>query len=220
MKKLLFSILSLSFAITTFAQEKDVTKFLGIPIDGSKNEMITKLKNKGFTQIPYDKEVILEGEFNGTAVEIYISPNNNKVHRIMVCDKNYKNEADLRIRFNKLYCQFIGNSKYITLGGDYPISEDEDISYQMSVNNKRYQAAFYQIDKDFTSKYLLGEYTEEQINNYENLSLENKIKIMEIVEKHCSNKLVWFMISKAAYGEYYISMFYDNVLNQANGDDL
>lgn len=219
MKKLLFSILSLSFAIITFAQEKDVTKFLGIPIDGSKNEMITKLKNKGFTQIPYDKEVILEGEFNGTAVEIYISTNNNKVHRIMVCDKNYKNEADIRIRFNKLYCQFIGNSKYITLGGDYPISEDEDISYQMSVNNKRYQAAFYQIDKDFTSKYLLGEYTEEQINNYENLSLENKIKIMEIVEKHCSNKLVWFMISEA-YGKYYISMFYDNVLNQANGDDL
>ena len=31
-------------AITTFAQEKDVTKFLGIPVDGKKAEMIAKLK--------------------------------------------------------------------------------------------------------------------------------------------------------------------------------
>lgn len=32
-------------------------------------------------------------------------------------------------------------------------------------------------------------------------------------------KPVWFMISNA-FGKYYISMFYDNEYNRANGEDL
>ena len=34
-----------------------------------------------------------------------------------------------------------------------------------------------------------------------------------------TKKPVWFMISKN-YGEYYITMFYDNEYNRANGEDL
>ena len=33
------------------------------------------------------------------------------------------------------------------------------------------------------------------------------------------NKTVWFMISES-YGNYYISMFYENIQNKANGDGL
>ena len=32
-------------------------------------------------------------------------------------------------------------------------------------------------------------------------------------------KTVWFIISES-YGKYYIAMYYDNVYNQANGEDL
>lgn len=32
-------------------------------------------------------------------------------------------------------------------------------------------------------------------------------------------KPVWFMISES-YGEYYITMYYDNEYNKANGEDL
>ena len=68
MKNLLLSVALMIVSISSYAQEKDVTKFLGIPIDGTKSEMIAKLKGKGFTQVNYDQNIILEGEFNGREV--------------------------------------------------------------------------------------------------------------------------------------------------------
>ena len=84
MKKIVFFIVLLTITISTFAQ-KDVTKFMGIPIDGFKPEMIKKLKEKGFVSSTTDKD-ILEGEFNGTQVNVHVATNNNKVCRIMLCD--------------------------------------------------------------------------------------------------------------------------------------
>ena len=54
MKKLLCAIITLLCAATMQAQEeeKDVTKILGIPVDGYKPAMIEKLKAKGFRSIP------------------------------------------------------------------------------------------------------------------------------------------------------------------------
>ena len=52
MKKILIA-LALLLGTTAVAQEKDVTKFLGIPIDGSKSDMIQKLKEKGFVPSAY-----------------------------------------------------------------------------------------------------------------------------------------------------------------------
>ena len=71
----------LMLSISVCAQQKDVTRFLGIPVDGSKSEMIRKLKAKGFESNPYD-EGILTGEFNGTMVNVYVLTNNNKVFRL------------------------------------------------------------------------------------------------------------------------------------------
>ena len=48
--------------MSAFAQE-DVTKFLGIPVDGFKPEMIRKLKAKGFVEHPYRTDELV-GEFN------------------------------------------------------------------------------------------------------------------------------------------------------------
>lgn len=90
MKRLILAAMMILFATTANAQ-KDVTKFLGIPVDGTKAEMIQKLKAKGFTSTAYDPE-ILEGEFNGEKVEIHIVTNNNKVYRIIVADKSMRDE--------------------------------------------------------------------------------------------------------------------------------
>ena len=49
MKKILSLAVLLAFSLAMYAQ-KDVTKFLGIPVDGTKSEMIKKLKEKGFTE--------------------------------------------------------------------------------------------------------------------------------------------------------------------------
>ena len=47
MKKVLTVLALLMFSVAVYAQ-KDVTKFLGIPVDGTKSAMIQKLKAKGF----------------------------------------------------------------------------------------------------------------------------------------------------------------------------
>jgi len=224
---LLFTLSILS--VVSYAQKKDVTKFLGIPVDGNKSEMIQKLKSKGFTNSSYSRDVLV-GEFNGTDVEIHVVTNNNKVYRIMVSDAYTRNEVDIKIRFNRLCRQFQNNERYksASLLSDYIISDDEDISYEMSVNNKRYEAVYYQMPEDFnTEKYLkevrsalLSKYTEEQISNPTEELESDMLDIIfySLIEKY-SKKSVWFIINEH-YGKYRILMYYDNEYNSANGEDL
>lgn len=127
--------LSLLFSMSVYAQ-KDVTQFLGIPVDGSKWEMIQKLKEKVFRNSTVGED-ILEGEFNGAEVYVSIVTNNNKVYRIMLMDATNSDETDIRLRFNKLCRQFANNPKYFSLRDDQTIPEDEDISYEISTHKKR-----------------------------------------------------------------------------------
>ena len=142
----LFGISMLVNAQTqVYPKERIVTKFLGIPVDGTKNDMIQKLKNKGFK---YDSTYdLLEGEFNGMNVTIGVVTNNNKVYRICIIDNYMCDEGQIKIRFNNLCNQFENNSKYITIS-DFTLSDKEDISYEMNVNNKVYQAVYYQYYSD------------------------------------------------------------------------
>ena len=229
MKRILFFCIMAITAISLFAQ-KDVTTFLGIPVDGNKSEMKQKLINKGFVPKKEGTFEFLEGEFNGTDVRVYIVTNNNKVYRIMLCDANTQNEANIKIRFNKLVSQFENNKRYCSLDNKYTLSDEENISYEMTVHNKNYDALFYQypdIEKIDTlalqekyrnqllSKYTLEELskpTEEMKKELERMAVRNT---METLLK----KTVWFRICES-YGEYYITMFYDNEYNHANGEDL
>ncbi len=215
--------------IALFAQN-DVTQFLGIPVDGNKIELIEKLKSKGFTIKPNEKDILI-GQFNGTTVNIHIVTNNNKVCRIMVADANFSKEIDIKIRFNNLLQQFKKNEKYMPASLNpekYVIPEDEKISYEMLVNKKRYEAAFYQIPLKIDTlsiaekikSELALKYTEEQLSNpTEELQKEMITTGLPYLLEIYSKKSVWFMINEL-YGEYYITMFYDNEYNRANGEDL
>ena len=169
MKKLLSITMLLTFSIIVHAQQ-DVTQFLGIPIDGSKTEMIRKLKEKGYRNDPTTDALV--GEFNGAKVNVFVVTNNNKVCRIMVADANNVDERAIQIRFNRLCEQFAINPKYISLQ-DYTIPEDENISYEITVHKKRYEAVFYQQSaatdtiaiKEKLQSILLSKYTEEQLEN-------------------------------------------------------
>ena len=109
MNKILSVVMLLTISTILYAQ-KDVTRFLGIPVDGSKSEMIQKLKAKGYR---YNSTLdCLEGEFNGSQVYLSVVTNNNKVWRIVVMDAVPSNEADIRIRFNALCRQFKNNQRY------------------------------------------------------------------------------------------------------------
>ena len=223
MKRLVLGTIMALLSIVIYAQ-KDVSKFLGIPVDGYKTEMKQKLIAKGYNPRKVGKNEFLEGEFNGVDVHIYIATNNNKVYRIMVCDVNTLNEADIKTRFNRLVSQFENNKRYASLN-DYTIKESEDISYEMTVNNKNYEALFYQKTdtlalKETLKKELLKTYTAEQLENpteeisKEAIALATRIS-MDIIFK----KPVWFRICEN-YGEYYISIYYDNEYNHADGEDL
>ena len=142
MKKILSVLMLLLLSISIYAQQ-DVTKFLGIPVDGSKAAMIQKLKAKGFTYNTITDR--LEGEFNGEKVYILIQTNKNKVWRIIVYDKTRRDEGQIKIKYNKLFQQFEDNSKYTISETSYMLSDSEDISYEISVNNKQYAAVFYQL---------------------------------------------------------------------------
>lgn len=226
----------LLISMTAMAQKRDVTKFLGIPVDGNKTEMKQKLIAKGFTYNA--KNDCFDGEFNGRDVNVYIATNNNKVWRIMVCDANPCSETDIKIRFNNLCAQFSKNDKkYMPLDlgeKDYKIPEDEDISYEMTVHNKRYDASYCQsLDPEYMDTLavqqqlktmLLQKYTQEDLDNpteklqeeiQETIQNESMNLVLEMLEK----KLVWFMISEN-YGMYSIVMFYDNEYNHSNGEDL
>ena len=225
MRKSLFIIVLLVVFIPLFAQ-KSVTKFMGIPIDGFKPEMIQKLKEKGFVSSADDKN-ILEGELNGTQVNVHVVTNNNKVYRIMLCDTYPMGETDIKIRFNRLCQQFKNNSNYITLG-DYTIADDEDISYELTVHDKRYEAVFYQkplaVDSagivDKVKEYVIGKYSQQELDNPTEEIQEDLYKTsLNYVTEMIFKKPVWFMISEFM-GQYIITMFYDNEYNKANGEDL
>ena len=230
MKISLLIFMQLLLSASLYAQ-KDVTQFLGIPVDGYKPEMIKKLKDKGYAISSSNRDVLV-GEFNGIKVNIHIATNNNKVCRIMVSDANTVNEGDVKIRFNKLCQQFQNNKKYMSASlsdSNYIISEDEDISYELLVHTKRYQAVFYQLptkelDSTVLQKelrdFLLKKYTQEELSNPTEEIRKDMIKEgLSYMLNRYSKKTVWFMINELN-GGYYISMFYDNEYNKANGEDL
>jgi hypothetical protein len=224
-KPLIFILLFGVINLYSYAQ-KDVTQFLGIPVDGFKPDMIKKLRDKGFALSASNNDVLL-GEFNGRQVNLHIGTNNNKVYRIMVNDENLVNEGDIKIRFNKLCQQFIDNKKYLATSDAEKLklllSDEEDISYEMSVHSKRYEAVFYQKTNDYDS--LINALVYERINQRIKDSLDykydeqNSSTFKKLIDDKHYNKVVWFMINEFR-GEYYISMFYDNNYNKSNGEDL
>lgn len=180
MKRFLATFLFVLMTIAAIAQDSNTIKFLGIPVDGTKKEMISKLQAKGYE---YDASFdALFGEFNGANVIIYVQTVNNRVWRVGIADANVNSdEANIKIRYNNLFKQLSNNGKYKVDDGS-TLGEEENISYEMTVHKKRYDATFTFKDKSIHGR-------------------------------------VWYMIVED-YGKYGIIMYYENIDNEANGDDL
>ena len=241
MKRLLSFIIGiLIMCSTVFGQSESTLKFLGIPVDGSKSEMVEVLKSKGFE---YDSESdFLIGDFNGKKSEIGIVENHDKVYRVVVFDANTYDAGEIRIRFNNLIHQFENNDKYFYIFPNDIIPEDEDIHYEILVHKKQYIAEFRYnplYGNDELRDRLINEAVEESKlfleekkdeknidgitfgefysdkDNYDKLiSFHLGLKVIQM-----SNSSVWFKIFEH-YGKYYIGLYYDNLLNAPNGEDL
>lgn len=242
MKKIIITVVLALMTITAVAQTADGTlKFLGISVDGKKSEMVAALKNKGFREDPNSE--FLVGEFNGRESNIAIVENRGKVYRVVVFDANTTDEGQIRIRYNNLIGQFENsNSKYYSLIPNEPIPEDEDISYELMVHKKQYSAGFSYNpiyndeeakkklynesveecrklteetkDKKTAGGKTIGEFYSDEENFQELVYSVMALKIVKM-----SNSSVWFTICEH-YGKYYIALYYDNLDNKENGEDL
>ena len=224
MKRLVLVFFTTFLAVSVSAQ-KSVTTFLGIPVDGSKSAMIQKLKAKGFV---YKQAAgVLVGQFNGFDVKLSVVTDRDKVSRIVVADRTELDEASIKIRFNNLCSQFDRNKKYVSFE-NYSIPDDEDISYNMLVKNKRYEAVYYKVPESVDSASLIKDMQEIVFSRYTREQLENPteeiIKDLEDIRTDYGINLllkcpVWFMIDET-YGKYRIIMYYDNMYNRPDGEDL
>ncbi len=211
MKRLSLFVFGILVSVLLSAQNKEATKFMGIPIDGTKNEMRKHLEAKGFVWNSFKE--CLEGEFNGTDVDIYIVTNKNKVWRIYLEDRNPRDEYQIKLRYNTLCKQFKNNSRYVPSDTDQTIPMDEDISYEMVVNDKHYEASFHQISAN-TSVLM------EMADKYKDI--DTSIMTEEELAQLCSDVMSYLILCDeekfAKYGEGYfsrlITMSNENRLNE------
>ena len=241
MKKLLSFIIGiLIMCSTVFGQSESTLKFLGIPVDGSKSEMVKALKAKGFE---YDPESgFLIGDFNGKKSQIAIAENHGKVYRVVIFNADTYDEGQIKVMFNNLIHQFENNDKYFYIFPNNIIPEDEDIHYEILVHDKEYSATFHynplygndelrdrlfneaveesklSIEKTKDEKTIggitYGEFYSDKDNYDQLISSVVSLKVIQM-----SNSSVWFKIFEH-YGKYYIGLYYDNLLNAPNGEDL
>ena len=263
MKKIIISIFIALFSLICSGKDNGALKFLGIPIDGTESQFTTKLKTKGFTYNSLSESY--QGQFNGKSVDVYIHTNHNLVDRVYVAFP-YTSEESIKVEFNTLLGQFNDNGKYIDLSMNSEISSDEDISYEISVNKKRYQASFSYFDPDLDKVAFMNTlldkfsefFTEEQLftlkeycikamdaptSDQEALQADLMAKMQamgltpsgdEAADQEKSVRFlatyldgmksladgdVWFMIHEH-YGRFQIGLYYDNLHNQAHGEDL
>ena len=232
MKKLLSFISGiLIMCSTVFGQSESTLKFLGIPVDGSKSEMVKALKAKGFE---YDSESgFLIGDFNGKKSQIAIAENHGKVYRVVIFNADTYDEGQIKVMFNNLIHQFENNDKYFYIFPNNIIPEDEDIHYEILVNKKQYIAEFMYnplYGNDELRDRLINEAVEESeevIKNGKNIEfysdkdnydrLVSSVAGLKVIQM--SNSSIWFKIFEH-YGKYYIGLYYDNLLNAPNGEDL
>ena len=227
MKKILTLAVVLMTTLALFAQEeKDVTKFLGIPVDGYKSEMISKLKAKGFTETNIDG--CLEGIFNNypVLITVNINPYNNKVYEISLLDIAENSESEIRYRFNNLISQFENNSNYIGGTNEY-ISEEEDLGHNIANREKIYQAIFFQESGSINKEIDYVMWEKYGVKGPEDLPEEEKKEASEYLQNYINNyiknrlskkRVTFFIIPRDK--KYHISMSYTNCYNEPNGEDL
>ena len=229
MKTLTTLFLTLVLCTVAYAQDNQVTKFLGIPIDGTKSGMIQKLRAKGFT---YNSSTEgLEGTFNGERVTLYVVTNNSKVYRIAVIPKQSWDEGQIKIKYNNQLSQFIDNGKYCLLSHDS--IDNVDLDYQMFVKNEVFQTAMIQLPGSINDPTFRKKVEDAYLSNFKSSTLDKEYESItnmdnpEIFDIACMlyarnyrDNIVWFTIDREGYNRYSLLIYHDNTKNKAHGEDL
>lgn len=214
----ILTITVLLFAFSLHAQ-KEVTTFLGIPVDGTKSEMINKLKEKGFTYKLYAD--CLTGKFNNKDVIVYVVTQNDKVWRIFILEDCNYDRHNVILRYNELLSQFEKDINYTKATGSEILSfPDSEYTFPDDINDE--YALFIQENKtkviDQIKPLLLQKYSEAQLANPD-IGITLGIQI-EIIEYACTKaqKLFGFNIVETD-GMYHITLYYDNLHNHQKSNN-
>ena len=196
-------------------------KFLGIPIDGGKKEVISKLTELGF-QKEYGED-ILTGIFNGENVKLQISTNHGIVDRIIVEYPSTSSNNDTRIKYNTLLSRFNRNAKYVSLSPRAEIPVSENLALKLHDNSKYYDAAYFFLQNSTNTedwkKYFAAEYCKRYSTPFESISyeeLEEALFCLPKTIRSAINGIVWFTITDVRH----IAIYYDNLHNRPHGEDL
>lgn len=142
-------LLLLLFSVPSFAQDC-VTKFMGIPVDGTKEEMVSALEKKGFKN--YGEYLV--GEFNGRENSIAVVTNKGEVYCVDAIDGKLDDITVVR-RFNNVFSMLKNNPKYSYIEGEL-IPSGEDVGYNILVKNHVYEAYFQQIENNSDGPLICG----------------------------------------------------------------
>ena len=119
-------LLTIPSCANSTSEKKDITQFMGIPIEGTRQEMMDKLQNIGFIASSSDSD--LQGYFNGQWVDVYLGVHKGQVWRVDVLETQTYDENDIKHRYNQVLNQFKDSPKYQYNECDATeISYDEDI---------------------------------------------------------------------------------------------
>lgn len=137
-----FSIVLLMMASLAVPAQK-ATVFMGVKVDGSKSDVVRKLKSAGFSDgtKPYD----LTGEVNGKMSEVSILTHKGKVWRIEVRDYSpYASADDAVRRYNRLIDVFRKDNSYTEYEQNPYTSETERTFFEEYIREGFYYAEFFQ----------------------------------------------------------------------------
>jgi hypothetical protein len=147
MKKYIITLVILSICTICFAQTADHLAFKGVPIDGTINEYVAKMKQNGFTHVQTENgTAILTGDFagyKGCYIGVTTLKQKDLVFSIAVLfpDKEtwsnlHGNYIDLKTMLTEKY----GEPTYVVekFDGASQPDDDQDKMYQVKFDNCKY----------------------------------------------------------------------------------
>ena len=201
-------------------EDENVLKFMGVPVDGTKELMERRLKEKGFSGESWND--YLEGIFNGEKVRVYIGTNHGIVDRIRVVYPSIDDRLT-RVKYNTLLSRFGRNSKYTELRENHEIAEKEAVAYKMVFEKKIYDAVYYLLRKDTEPGSWIADFNQEYKARYKGplseLTQEEIEEVLFSLPPRLTNAVsgvVWFTLSSSTQ----IELYYDNLKNRPRGEDL
>ena len=168
MRKLVFTLL-MFLTLSMSAQKNEVIRFMGIPIDGPKPEMLLELKEKGFEPIndglTNDDASIMKGYFNGEKCTLSVNSYHNNVYNIIVVFDQEDTEINAKLRL--LYYNELLGTKYVS----NPTGLDELSHFTTSIDefDKPHGSIYLGFTDRYTGKFgnLILDLTNRNTNVYQ-----------------------------------------------------